>query len=78
VADGLLAACIDYARRLGLRQLKLAVVTTNASAIRLYLRHGFTVYGVEPEAIFANNIYYDELMMVLVLEKPTRRGVDDD
>ena len=67
VADALLAACVEYARELGLRLLKLGVVTTNASAIRLYLRHGFTVYGVEPEAIFANDVYYDELLMVRVL-----------
>jgi RimJ/RimL family protein N-acetyltransferase len=67
VADGLLAACVEYARELGVRLLKLGVVTTNTSAIRLYLRHGFTVYGVEPEAIFANGVYYDELLMVLAL-----------
>jgi ribosomal protein S18 acetylase RimI-like enzyme len=63
VADALLAACVEYARDLGLRLIRLAVVTTNASAIRLYLRHGFTVYGVEGEAIFANGNYYDELLM---------------
>ena len=63
VADALLDACVEFARSLGLRLLKLGVVTTNASAIRLYGRHGFTVYGVEPEAIAADGVYYDELLM---------------
>jgi len=63
-ADALLGACVDWARERGLRLVKLAVVTTNASAIRLYVRHGFSVYGVEPEVIFADGIYHDELLMV--------------
>jgi RimJ/RimL family protein N-acetyltransferase len=63
VADALLDACVAYAGELGLRLLKLGVVTSNAGAIRLYLRHGFGVYGVEPEAIHAGGLYYDELLM---------------
>jgi RimJ/RimL family protein N-acetyltransferase len=54
---------VAYARTLGMRLVQLGVVTTNASAIRLYLRCGFTVYGVEPESIQHNGIYYDELLM---------------
>lgn len=64
VADALLGACLDWARERGLRCVKLAVVTTNAPAIRLYVRHGFSVYGVEPEAIFTGGVFYDELLMV--------------
>jgi RimJ/RimL family protein N-acetyltransferase len=63
VADALLEACVTYARELGLRLVRLGVVTTNASAIRLYQRCGFTVYGVEPEALCVNGIYHDELLM---------------
>ena len=63
VADALLEACVAYARVLGLRLLRLGVVTTNAGAIRLYQRCGFTVYGIEPEVLFVNGIYYDELLM---------------
>jgi RimJ/RimL family protein N-acetyltransferase len=63
VADALLEACVAYARELGLRLVRLGVVTTNASAIRLYQRCGFTVYGVEPEVLYVNGIYYDELLM---------------
>ena len=63
VADALIEACVEYARELGLRVVRLSVVTTNASAIRLYQRCGFQVYGVEPESLYVNGIYYDELMM---------------
>jgi RimJ/RimL family protein N-acetyltransferase len=63
VADALLGACLDWARERGLRWVKLAVVTTNAPAIRLYARSGFSVYGVEPEVIFTGGVYHDELLM---------------
>jgi RimJ/RimL family protein N-acetyltransferase len=64
IADALIEACAAYASTLGLRLLKLGVVTTNVSAIRLYHRCGFRVYGVEPEAIHHEGVYYDELLMV--------------
>jgi len=63
VADALLGACVAYAGVLGLRLVRLGVVTTNTSAIRLYQRCGFSVYGVEPEAIQHDGVYYDELLM---------------
>ena len=63
VADALLEACVAYAGMLGLRLVRLGVVTSNASAIRLYVRCGFQVYGVEPESLHVNGIYYDELLM---------------
>jgi len=63
VADALLGACADYARGLGVRVLRLGVATHNASAIRLYLRCGYTVYGVEPESLQVDGVYYDELLM---------------
>ena len=63
VADALLEACVAYARELGLRLVRLGVVTTNAGAIRLYQRCGFKVYGVEPDAIQHDGVYYDELLM---------------
>lgn len=64
VADALLNACTDYARNLGMRVLHLGVVVNNASALQLYLRNGWSVYGVEPETILYDGIYYDELMML--------------
>lgn len=64
VASALLEACLAWARQLELRLVRLAVATSNTPAIRTYLRHGFTVYGVEPEAIGYGGQYYDELLMV--------------
>ena len=68
VADALLEACAGYARALGIRLLRLGVVTTNASAIRLYQRCGYWVYGIEPESIHHNGVYYDELLMARRIE----------
>jgi GNAT superfamily N-acetyltransferase len=63
VADALLQQAIAWAGPAGLRRLNLAVVTTNATAIRAYARAGFTVYGLEPEVINTGGVYYDELLM---------------
>jgi RimJ/RimL family protein N-acetyltransferase len=64
IADALIETCISWAQARELRLVKLAVTTTNTAAIRCYLRHGFSVYGVEPEAIQWDGVYYDELLMV--------------
>mgnify|MGYP001064013631 CR=1 FL=1 len=63
VADALLEACASYARGLGVRVLRLGVATHNPSAIQLYLRCGYTVYGIEPESLYVDGVYYDELLM---------------
>jgi RimJ/RimL family protein N-acetyltransferase len=64
IADALIAACVEWARGLELRLVTLSVATTNAAAIRCYVRCGFSVYGMEPELIYYDGIYYDELLMV--------------
>jgi RimJ/RimL family protein N-acetyltransferase len=64
IVDQLIVSCIAWARAHEVRQAKLAVVTTNAAAIRCYVRCGFSVYGVEPEVIYHNGVYYDELLML--------------
>jgi RimJ/RimL family protein N-acetyltransferase len=43
------------------------VITPNTPAIRCYARCGFEVYGVEPQAIFYDNVFYDELLMAMKL-----------
>ncbi|MCU0486876.1 MAG: GNAT family N-acetyltransferase [Anaerolineales bacterium] len=63
LAEALIEACIAWGRGLGMTVVKLGVVTSNAAAIRCYLRCGFTVYGVDPQAICYNGIKYDELLM---------------
>lgn len=67
VGEQLIKACIAWAKEKLLFSVKLSVVTTNASAIRLYLKCGFQVYGVEPKVIKVEQNYYDELLMVKIL-----------
>ena len=69
IIDALIEACLDWAASHSVRSVKLSVVTTNIPAIRCYARAGFSVFGLEPEVIAANDLYYDELLMV--------RRVDD-
>lgn len=68
IAARLIDACTDWAREQDVVMARLAVVTTNASAIRCYLRCGFQVYGVESKALFYDGIYYDELLMAKSLQ----------
>ncbi len=64
VAEALIETCIAWGKAQGVATVKLAVVTTNTPAIRCYARCGFTVYGIEPQAIYYGGAYYDELLMV--------------
>lgn len=64
LAEALIEACAAWGAAAGLRRLRLTVNATNAAAIRVYLRCGFSVCGVEPESLFWDGVYYDELVMV--------------
>jgi len=66
IADRLIAHCLDWARTQPekIRVVKLGVVASNVGAVRCYLRCGFSIYGVEPEAILTDGVYHDELLMV--------------
>jgi RimJ/RimL family protein N-acetyltransferase len=63
IAGRLIDACLEWAGMQGMRLVRLAVVTTNVSAIRCYVQCGFRVYGVEPQVIYYDGVYYDELLM---------------
>lgn len=63
IAESLVNACIEWARTHDVKIVKIAAVTTNTPAIRCYARCGFHVYGVEPQALFYDNVLYDELLM---------------
>jgi len=63
IAEELITACIDWARIQAVKIVKIAVVTTNTAAIRCYTRCGFKVYGIEPQALYYNDAFYDELLM---------------
>jgi RimJ/RimL family protein N-acetyltransferase len=70
VADALMTVCLDWASAHDVRIVKLAVVTTNTAAVRCYARCGFTVYGIDPQAIYLNGVFYDELLMAKPIRHP--------
>jgi len=63
IAKGLIGMCCEWAKLLNVQIVKLSVMSTNESAVRLYERCGFTVYGTEPQALYYEDRYYDGLMM---------------
>jgi RimJ/RimL family protein N-acetyltransferase len=63
IAERLVTACMEWARTQEVKIVKLAVVTTNTRAIRCYAHCGFQVYGIEPQALYYDRVYYDELLM---------------
>lgn len=63
IADALLGACLGWAERQSLRIVRLSVVSSNGAALQLYLRHGFTIYGVDPEVLAIGEQYLDELLL---------------
>ena len=64
----LLSAGIATARRAqGLEMLTLTVTASNASAVRLYERAGFTRFGSLPRAIKVEGRYHAKDHMVLIL-----------
>ena len=66
IADSLVDAVISYSKSI-VEQLNLKCVMTNHSAVKLYKKHGFKIYGTEPRALKVDNKYYDEYIMVLEL-----------
>lgn len=46
-------------------QLHLTVVSSNETAVRLYQRHGFKIYGTEPRSLKIEGHFYDHHLMVL-------------
>ena len=68
IVDGLFEACFEWARKQQLVLIKLAVVTTNPTAIKTYRHLGFSIYGVDPKVIFYDGLYYDEYLMARPLD----------
>lgn len=70
----LLSRAIDIAKHLqGLKQLHLAVTSSNRPALRLYESVGFLSYGEEPRALFIRGRYYPEMLLCLSLKRPGSR-----
>jgi ribosomal protein S18 acetylase RimI-like enzyme len=66
-----LAHLLAFAREQpGVRFVSLQVTTTNEPAKALYRGHGFTSYGVEPQAVVHEGSFYDFEMMQLDLAQP--------
>ena len=71
----LLTALLDQARQLTeLEQLDLTVTQGNHTAQALYERHGFTVFGVHPNAIKVHDQYYAKVLMSLDLRASAAKG----
>ena len=64
----LVAQVIEHARS-QVRQLHVAVVTTNHAARRLYRSLGFSPYGLEPRGLACAGRYFDQELMVLPLDR---------
>lgn len=59
----------------GLIQLTLVVNISNISAISLYKSFGFNSFGIEPNAVFIDGVFHDEMHMVRLvnlMNNPTR------
>lgn len=63
IADVLIRDCINWAQTRKMQMVKLGVITSNTSAIRCYVRCGFSTYGVDSKVIHYNGLFYDELLM---------------
>jgi ribosomal protein S18 acetylase RimI-like enzyme len=64
----LLKAAVAYTRSMvGVRQIRLGVNVTNTGARALYRSIGFASYGVEPDALQVDGIFYGEERYVLRL-----------
>lgn len=64
IASRLLETVILHAK-LHVRQLHLTCVTDNPSAIKLYEKHGFRIYGTEPRSLKINDKFYNEHFLIL-------------
>jgi ribosomal protein S18 acetylase RimI-like enzyme len=71
LGDMIVGTLLSHARASSVEIVQLTVVADNARARRLYERHGFTTYGIEPCAVKVRVgdafIYLDEALMSLRL-----------
>ena len=51
------------ARELGLRQLQLTLMADNLRARRVYERHGYVLYAIEPDSVRRGDEFADEALM---------------
>jgi ribosomal protein S18 acetylase RimI-like enzyme len=69
LAPALIRHLIREAKSTGLLLLTLSVTVGNRAARQLYLRAGFTIYGLEPLGLRIGQQLFDEELMVLRLDR---------
>lgn len=62
-AARILDALEEAARAMGLRQLQLTLMADNLRARRVYERHGYELYAIEPDSVRREDGYADEALM---------------
>lgn len=70
IAEGLLDICCEWAKLREVKIVKLRVMSKNESAVRLYERCGFSIYGTEPLALYHEEQYHESLHMFRLLANP--------
>lgn len=74
IGDALMKAMCDYADRwVGALRLELTVFTDNATAIRLYRRHGFEIEGTFRDYVLRDGEYVDAHSMARLRSAPPGR-----
>lgn len=63
-ADALIGAIVAHARQ-HCSVLRAVVNPTNEAARRLYFRHGFTTYGVEPRGLRHDGVDHDDELIAI-------------
>jgi ribosomal protein S18 acetylase RimI-like enzyme len=64
IGDELVKTVLAYAKDYVI-QVHLTVVKDNLSALKLYEKHGFKIYGTEPCSLKISDQSYDEHLMIL-------------
>jgi len=64
-ADALIAALIAHARQ-HVEVLRAVVNPANVPARKLYFRHGFSTYGLEPRALRWDGVDHDDELIAIV------------
>jgi ribosomal protein S18 acetylase RimI-like enzyme len=68
VGGSLVTRVLNEARQRGLRQVVLTYSEGNLAAERLYLRHGFAVFGREPRAVIVRGQDVVNVHMICLLD----------
>lgn len=68
IASQLIEVVINHAKSRVI-QLHLSCVTNNESAVKLYQKYGFRIYGIEPRSLKIDDNFFDEYLMLLELDK---------